>query len=410
MEHLLERFLKYVKIDTQSNEESNTSPSTDKQWNLAHLLVQELKSIGLNDAFVDEHCYVYASLPSNITDGRNIPTVGFIAHIDTSPEFTAENVNPQIIKNYDGQDIILNKEKNMILSPKDFPELKNYIGKTLITTDGTTLLGADDKAGIAEIITAIEYLVNNPQIKHGTIKIAFTPDEEIGRGTKHFDIQTFDADFAYTLDGGEIGELQFENFNAAEAKITINGRSVHPGTAKNKMINSQNVALELLSMLPQHQRPEYTENYQGFYHLISFDGNVSQTKLHLIIRDHDRKKFEQKKSLLNKIVEIINYKYQNPIVDLTIKDQYYNMREKIENVMHIIDIAKQAMIMADIIPLIKPIRGGTDGAMLSYMGLPTPNLFTGGHNFHGPYEYIPLESMQKATEVIINIILLLTEK
>jgi len=410
MEHLLERFLKYVKIDTQSNEESNTSPSTDKQWNLAHLLVQELKSIGLNDAFVDEHCYVYASLPSNITDGRNIPTVGFIAHIDTSPEFTAENVNPQIIKNYDGQDIILNKEKNMILSPKDFPELKNYIGKTLITTDGTTLLGADDKAGIAEIITAIEYLVNNPQIKHGTIKIAFTPDEEIGRGTKHFDIQTFDADFAYTLDGGEIGELQFENFNAAEAKITINGRSVHPGTAKNKMINSQNVALELLSMLPQHQRPEYTENYQGFYHLISFGGNVSQTKLHLIIRDHDRKKFEQKKSLLNKIVEIINYKYQNPIVDLTIKDQYYNMREKIENVMHIIDIAKQAMIMADIIPLIKPIRGGTDGAMLSYMGLPTPNLFTGGHNFHGPYEYIPLESMQKATEVIINIILLLTEK
>ena len=410
MEHLLERFLKYVKIDTQSNEESNTSPSTDKQWNLAHLLVQELKSIGLNDAFVDEHCYVYASLPSNITDGRNIPTVGFIAHIDTSPEFTAENVNPQIIKNYDGQDIILNKEKNMILSPKDFPELKNYIGKTLITTDGTTLLGADDKAGIAEIITAIEYLVNNPQIKHGTIKIAFTPDEEIGRGTKHFDIQTFDADFAYTLDGGEIGELQFENFNAAEAKITINGRSVHPGTAKNKMINSQNVALELLSMLPQHQRPEYTENYEGFYHLISFGGNVSQTKLHLIIRDHDRKKFEQKKSLLNKIVEIINYKYQNPIVDLTIKDQYYNMREKIENVMHIIDIAKQAMIMADIIPLIKPIRGGTDGAMLSYMGLPTPNLFTGGHNFHGPYEYIPLESMQKATEVIINIILLLTEK
>lgn len=410
MEHLLERFLKYVKIDTQSNEESNTSPSTDKQWNLAHLLVQELKSIGLNDAFVDEHCYVYASLPSNITDGRNIPTVGFIAHIDTSPEFTAENVNPQIIKNYDGQEIILNKEKNMILSPKDFPELKNYIGKTLITTDGTTLLGADDKAGIAEIITAIEYLVNNPQIKHGTIKIAFTPDEEIGRGTKHFDIQTFDADFAYTLDGGEIGELQFENFNAAEAKITINGRSVHPGTAKNKMINSQNVALELLSMLPQHQRPEYTENYEGFYHLISFKGNVSQTKLHLIIRDHDRKKFEQKKSLLNKIVEIINYKYQNPIVDLTIKDQYYNMREKIENVMHIIDVAKQAMIMTDIIPLIKPIRGGTDGAMLSYMGLPTPNLFTGGHNFHGPYEYIPLESMQKATEVIINIIQLLTEK
>ncbi len=406
MENLLNRFLRYAKIDTQSDENSQTTPSTEKQWKLAKILVEELKELGLSDAFVDDHCYVYATLKSNITDGHKVPTIGFIAHIDTSPDFTAEGVNPQIVKNYDGGDIVLNKEKNIVLSPKDFPELKNYIGQTLITTDGTTLLGADDKAGVAEIITAIEYLVNHPEIKHGTIRVAFTPDEEIGRGTKHFDVKGFGANFAYTLDGGEIGELQFENFNAAEAKLTIHGRNVHPGTAKNQMINSQHVAMELVSMLPVSERPEYTEGYEGFFHLISFTGSVEETHLHFIIRDHDRKKFEHKKAIMQHTVDFLNEKYRRELIDLDMHDQYYNMREKIEPVMYIVELAKQAMIQADIVPIIRPVRGGTDGAMLSYMGLPTPNIFTGGHNFHGRFEFIPLESMQKAVETVVGIILL----
>ncbi len=409
MENLLHRFINYVKIDTQSDENSQNTPSTEKQWTLARMLVDELQSLGLTDAYVDEYCYVYATLPSNITDGRKVPTIGFIAHMDTSPDFTAEKVNPQIVENYDGGDIVLNKEQNIVLSPKDFPELKNYIGQTLITTDGTTLLGADDKAGIAEIMTALEYLTHHPEIKHGTIKVAFTPDEEIGRGTKYFDVKGFGADFAYTLDGGEIGELQFENFNAAEAKLTIHGRNVHPGTAKNQMINSQHVAMELISMLPANERPEYTEGYEGFFHLISFTGNVEQTNLHFIIRDHDRKKFEHKKNLLQRAVQLINDKYQRQIIDMELRDQYYNMREKIEPVMHIIELAKQAMIQAEVVPIIRPVRGGTDGAMLSYMGLPTPNIFTGGHNFHGRFEFIPFQSMQKATQVVINIITLAAE-
>ena len=410
MDNLLNRFLSYVRIDTQSDENSDRTPSTDKQWNLAKLLVEELRELGLSDVRVDEHCYVYATLPSNITDGRNVPTIGFIAHLDTSPDFTAENVNPQVVENYDGGDIVLNKDQNIVLSPKDFPELKNYIGQTLITTDGTTLLGADDKAGIAEIITAVEYLISHPEIKHGTIRLAFTPDEEIGRGTKYFDVQGFGADFAYTLDGGEIGELQFENFNAAEARLTIHGRNVHPGTAKNQMINSQHVAIELISMLPVQERPEFTEGYEGFFHLISFNGNVEQTDLHFIIRDHDRRKFEHKKQIMRQAVEFLNAKYQRPLIDLHLRDQYYNMREKIEPVMHIIELAKQAMIEAGVVPIIRPVRGGTDGAMLSYKGLPTPNLFTGGHNFHGRYEFIPLESMQKAVETVVNIIRLAAEK
>ncbi len=404
---LLDRFLRYVKIDTQSDPQSETSPSTQKQFDLARLLVEELKQLGLQDARVDEHCYVYATLPAN-TD-RKLPTVGFIAHLDTSPDFSGAGVNPQIIENYDGKDIVLNKEQNIVLSPADFPELKNYTGKTLITTDGTTLLGADDKAGIAEIMTALEYLINHPEIEHGTVKVAFTPDEEIGRGTEHFDVEGFGADFAFTLDGGPLGELEYENFNAAEAKITIRGRNVHPGTAKNQMINSMLVAMEFNAMLPPAERPEHTEGYEGFYHLISFNGDVEQSKLHYIIRDHDREKFEQRKQLVRDIAEFLNKKYRRQIVDLEMKDQYYNMREKIEPVMYIIDLAKKAMQAAGVEPVVKPIRGGTDGAMLSYKGLPTPNIFTGGHNFHGRYEYIPLESMQKAVDTVVKIVELIAK-
>ncbi len=402
MDTLLERFLSYVKIDTQSDPDSQSTPSTEKQFRLANLLVNELKSMGLEDAYVDEHCYVYATLPANVN--KQLPVIGFIAHLDTSPDFNGSGVNPQIHENYDGKDIVLNAKENIVLSPEDFPELKQYIGKTLITTDGTTLLGADDKAGIAAIMQAVEFLIKNPDIKHGTIKIAFTPDEEIGRGTVHFNLEQFNADFAYTVDGGALGELEFENFNAAEAKITFNGRNVHPGTAKNQMINSMHIAKEFDAMLPPQERPEHTEGYEGFYHLISFKGDVEQTKLHYIIRDHDKEKFEQRKKLMQSIANFLNEKYQRQVVDLQLKDQYYNMREKIEPVMHIIDLAKQAMIEAGVVPKIKPIRGGTDGAMLSFKGLPTPNLFTGGHNFHGRYEFIPLESMQKAVEVIVKII------
>ncbi len=402
MENLLNRFLRYVQIDTQSDPESKTSPSTVKQFDLAKLLVEELRELGLSDVKLDEHCYVYATLPGNVTD-KQVPTIGFIAHLDTTPDFTGHNVKPLVHENYDGGDLVLNKDLNIILSPKEFPELTGYKGQTIITSDGTTLLGADDKAGIAEIMTALEYLVKNPRIKHGEIRIAFTPDEEIGRGTEHFDVQGFGAGFAYTVDGGPIGELEFENFNAAEAKVLVHGKNVHPGTAKNKMINSIRVAMEFDSLLPQHERPEHTEGYEGFYHLMSFKGDVEKSQLHYIIRDHDRQKFEARKQLFKDIAEFLNKKYNRDLIELSLRDQYYNMREKIEPVMYIVNLAEQAMQSAGVEPKIKPIRGGTDGAMLSFKGLPTPNLFTGGHNFHGRYEYIPLQSMQKAVEVIVKI-------
>ncbi len=402
MEKLVERFIKYVKIDTKSDRNSDLCPSTEKQLNLARELVKEFQELGLEDISLDENGYVMATLPSNID--KNVPNLGFIAHMDTSPDMTGENVNPQIVKNYDGDEIVLNKERNIILSPKDFPELKNYIGQDLITTDGTTLLGADDKAGVAEIMTAIEYLINNPQIKHGTVKIAFTPDEEIGRGADRFDVEKFDADIAYTVDGGEIGELEYENFNAAYAKIKINGRNVHPGTAKNKMINSILIAMEFNAMLPLNEAPQYTEGYEGFYHLHDIKGDVEETTLEYIIRDHDREKFEKKKERIKGIVKYMNDNIKQGTLELEIKDQYYNMKEKIEPFMYIVEIAERAMKEVGVKPIITPIRGGTDGARLSYMGLPCPNLFTGGHNYHGKFEYIPIESMKKSVEVILKIV------
>jgi tripeptide aminopeptidase len=408
MSNVIERFLRYVKIDTKSDPNSDTCPSTEKQFNLANELVKELKEIGLQDVSVDENGYVMATLPSN-TD-KEVPTIGFIAHMDTSPDMSGENVNPKFIENYDGGDIILNEEDNVILSPRDFPELKNYMGKTLITTDGTTLLGADDKAGIAEIITAMEYLINHPEIKHGTIKVCFTPDEEIGRGADLFNVEKFNADFGYTIDGGEIGELEYENFNASIAKIIINGRNVHPGTAKNKMINSMEIAMELNSMLPENEKPQYTEKYEGFFHLININGTVEKTNLQYLIRDHDKEKFEKKKEIMESSVIFLNKKYGENTVELQLNDQYYNMKEKIEPVMHIIDTAKRAMEEVGVTPIVKPIRGGTDGARLSFMGLPCPNIFTGGHNFHGKYEYIPTFAMEKAVEVILKIIQLYAEK
>ncbi len=396
------KFLKYLNFDTQSNPESDTNPSTVKQFELAKELERELENLGLKNIKLTDKCYLYATLPSN--SDKKLPTVGFIAHMDTAPDTTAVNVKPQIIENYDGKDIILNKQKNIILSPKDFPELKKYTGQSLITTDGTTLLGADDKAGIAEIMTALEHLTKHPEIKHGTVKIAFTPDEEIGKGADFFDINFFNADFAYTVDGGEIGELEFENFNAASLNVTIKGRNVHPGTAKNQMINSINVAHEFHSMLPNIKRPEHTTGYEGFYHLMKTEGSVDNTKMSYIIRDHDRQKFEDMKKHVAAVVDLLNKSHNREIISAEIKDTYYNMREKIEPVIHIVEIAKQAMTDAEIKPVIKPIRGGTDGSRLSYMGLPCPNIFAGGHNFHGIYEYIPVNSMIKAVEVIVNII------
>lgn len=407
MEKLVERFIKYVKIDTESDPNSDSCPSTEKQFNLARELVKELQELGLKDAAMDDNGYVMATLPSNID--KEVPTIGFIAHMDTSPDMTAENVKPQIVKNYDGSDIVLNGEKNIVLSPKDFPELKDYIGEDLITTDGTTLLGADDKAGIAEIMTAIEYLVNNPEVKHGTIKIGFTPDEEVGRGADKFDVEKFNASYAYTVDGGQIGELEFENFNAAYAKLKINGRNVHPGTAKNKMINSISIAMEFNSMLPANQVPQHTEGYEGFYHLHDIKGGVEETTVEYIIRDHDKEKFEEKKRRVESIAKYLNDNIGKGTVELDMKDQYYNMKEKIEPVMHIVETAKKAMEEVGVKPIIKPIRGGTDGARLSYMGLPCPNLFTGGHNFHGKFEYIPINSMKKSAEVIIKIVELYAE-
>ncbi len=405
MQHIINRFISYVTVDTESDPNSDTTPSTAKQWDLANKLVEELKSIGLSDVTIDENAYIMATLPSNVD--YEVPTIGFIAHFDTTPDFTGANVKPQIIENYDGGDIILNKEQNIVLSPSYFSDLLLYKGQTLITTDGTTLLGADDKAGITEIVTAMEYLINNPEIKHGTIKIGFTPDEEIGRGAHKFDVKKFGADWAYTMDGSQIGELEYENFNAAGVKVTIKGKSVHPGYAKGKMINSLLIANKFISKLPKKEVPEKTKGYEGFFHVSNIKGSIEHTEIGLIIRDHSKKKFEERKKTIQAIVNKINKKYAakfgEDIISAEIKDQYFNMKEKVEPVYHIVEIAEKAMMELGIKPLIKPIRGGTDGSQLSFMGLPCPNIFAGGHNFHGKYEYVPVESMQKATEVIVKI-------
>lgn len=401
MQNIIDRFLGYVEIDTQSDPHSTTTPSTEKQWVLAKKLEQELKQIGMSDVTLDDNGYVMATLPSNVE--RIIPVIGFISHYDTSPDFTATGVKPKIITNYDGKDIVLNPEENIVLSPNYFDDLKQYKGQTIITTDGTTLLGADDKAGVAEIVTAMEYLINNPHIRHGAVRIAFTPDEEIGRGAHKFDVKKFGAQWAYTMDGSQIGELEYENFNAAEVVVSVKGKSVHPGYAKGKMINAINILNEFLSLLPKKERPQYTAHREGFFHFHSIEGNVSQAKTTGIIRDHDRVKFDARKELIEQIVGDLTDRFGN-IITLEIQDQYYNMKEKVEPVMHIVDIAEQAMLALDIEPIIKPIRGGTDGSQLSYMGLPCPNIFAGGHNFHGPYEYIPVESMERATDVIVKVI------
>ncbi len=400
-QHLINRFISYVTVDTESDPESDTTPSSEKQWNLANALADELKQIGMQDVSIDDNAYIMATLASNVD--HEVPVIGFISHFDTSPDFTATNVNPQIIKNYDGGDIILNQEKNIVLSPNDFDDLLLYKGQTLITTDGTTLLGADDKAGIAEIVSAMEYLIGHPEIKHGEIKVGFTPDEEIGRGAHKFDVKKFGADWAYTIDGSQVGELEYENFNAAGAVVTVQGKIVHPGYAKGKMVNSMYIATEYLNSLPRMETPEHTEGREGFFHLHTIKGGVDSTQLQYIIRDHDNGHFEARKEVMLKLARELNSQYGREVVSVEIKNQYFNMREKIEPVMHIVDIAEEAMKMANIEPLIKPIRGGTDGSQLSFMGLPCPNIFAGGHNFHGRFEYVPVESMQKAIEVIVNI-------
>ena len=400
-EKIIDRFMSYVTIDTQSDPYSTTTPSTEKQWDLARELVDELQAIGMQDVTIDEHAYIMATLPSNVD--YTVPTIGFIAHMDTSPDYDATKVKPQIIRNYDGGDIVLNPEQNIVLSPEDFKELRHYKGQTLITTDGTTLLGADDKAGITEIVSAMEYLIQHPEIPHGTIRIGFTPDEEIGRGAHLFDVQKFNADWAYTLDGSQIGELEYENFNAAEAIITISGRMVHPGYAKGTMINSMLIAQDFIGSLPPLETPEHTEGRQGFFHLYEIDGHVEKTVLRYIIRDHEKEHFEARKQVLEKLTNQLNEQYGEGTIVAEITDQYYNMEEKVAPVFHIVEIAEKAMETAGIKPLIKPIRGGTDGAQLSYMGLPCPNIFAGGHNFHGKYEYVPVESMMKATQVVIRI-------
>lgn len=401
MSNVIKKFLQYVKIETTSDENSETVPSTKTQLEFAKFLGKELEELGLEDVSVDDNGYVMATLSSNMD--KEVSTIGFIAHMDTSPDISGKDVNPKIIENYDGKDIVLNEEKDIVLSVKDFPSIKNYVGETLITTDGTTLLGADNKAGVAEIITAVEYLINNPDIPHGTIKIGFTPDEEIGRGADHFDVEKFGADFAYTIDGGPIGELNYENFNAASAKISIQGSNIHPGSAKGQMVNSMLVGMELNSMLPVNEKPEYTENYEGFFHLVGFEGSVEETEMAYIIRDHDLVKFNEKKDTIKEVVNFLNYKY-NDAITLNVDDSYYNMKEKIEPSIEIIKIATKAMEEVEIEPIVTPIRGGTDGARLSYMGLPCPNIFTGGHNYHGKYEYIPVIAMEKAVKVILKII------
>ena len=400
-DHIIKRFISYVTIDTESDPNNPDFPSSDNQWDLANLLVKELKDIGMSDVTLDKHCYVMATLPSNLD--YDVPTIGFVSHIDTTPDYTGANVKPIIHHEYDGKDIVLNENENIVLSPSYFDDLLQYKGQTIITTDGTTLLGADDKAGITEIVSAMEYLINHPEIKHGKIRICFTPDEEVGKGAHKFDIKKFGADWAYTMDGSQIGELEYENFNAASAKITINGKIVHPGYAKGKMINSMSIAGDFILRLPSEEVPESTEGYEGFFHLHQFKGNVEQSILQYIIRDHDTDLFNNRKQFMIDLVAKMNSELGNNSIELDIKDQYYNMKEKVIPVMHIVDIAEEVMRDIGITPLIKPIRGGTDGSQLSFMGLPCPNIFAGGHNFHGRYEYVPVESMIKATEVIIGI-------
>ena len=400
MTPVVKRFLEYIKYDTESSTTSGQTPSSPGQMIFAEKLVEDLKILGLEDISLDKNGYIMATLPAN-TD-KKVPTIGFIAHMDTSPDMSGKDITPRIVDKYNGKNIILNKENNIILSPTDFPEILNYIGQDIIVTDGTTLLGADDKAGLSEIITAIEFLKNHPEIKHGKIRIGFTPDEEIGQGADHFDVEKFGADWAYTIDGGQIGELEYENFNAAGVSIKIQGRNVHPGTAKDKMVNALIVANKLISMLPANERPEHTEGYEGFFHLVAVNGDVDAASLGYIIRDHDRQKYEQKKELIKDTVNHINRLYPNSTT-LEVKDQYFNMREKVEPVLHIVDLAHKAMEEVGVTPIVKPIRGGTDGSRLSYMGLPCPNIFGGGHNFHGRYEYIPIPSMEKAVEVIVKI-------
>jgi len=399
MEKVVERFLKYAKEYTTSNPESKTFPSTERQKVFMKKLEDELKEIGLQEVEMDDNGYLMATIPAN--GAENAPVVGFVAHVDTSPDFSGENVKPQIIENYDGTPVKL--KNDVTIDPAEFPEILKYKGQSIITADGTTLLGADDKAGIAEIVTAAEILLNDKSIKHGKIRLGFTPDEEIGKGADYFDVKKFGADFAYTLDGSELGELEFENFNAASAKITVNGRSVHPGYAKDKMVNALLVANKIISMLPAHQRPEHTEKYDGFYHLLSLNGNVEKAEMQYFIRDHDAKKFEHKKQLLKEIIGVVNTELGRELVKLEMENQYYNMRQKVEPVIYVVNIAEEAMKKAGVTPIVKAIRGGTDGARLSYEGLPCPNVFAGGHNFHGPYEFIPIPSMLKAVEVVLNI-------
>lgn len=404
---VVDRFLKYVKFDTESSTETGTTPSTPGQMVLAHELEKELHEMGLEDISLDEKGYIMATLPAN-TD-KEVPTIGFVAHMDTSPDLTGKDVNPQIVKNYDGKDIILNKDLNIVLSPNDFPEMQDYVGQDLIVTDGKTLLGADDKAGIAEILTAIKYLKDHPEIKHGKIRIGFTPDEEIGAGADYFDVEKFGCKWAYTMDGGPIGELEYENFNAAGVKINIQGRSVHPGYAKDKMVNALVVANKLVSLLPSNERPEHTTGYEGFFHLTNISGTVDAATVGYIIRDHDREIFEKRKQIMLDTIAFINKLYPDSTT-VEIKDQYYNMREKVEPVKHVVDLAFEAMTAVGVTPIVKPIRGGTDGARLSFMGLPCPNIFAGGHNFHGRYEFVPIQSMEKAVQVIIKIAELVTSK
>lgn len=399
-EQVIERLIRYTKIDTQSDAASSTTPSTQKQFDLLHVLRDELKEIGLTDITLDEHGYLFATLPSNTT--KEVPTLGFLAHVDTATDYTGTNVKPQRINNYDGGDIQLNAD--LVMSPSEFPELKNYVGQTLITTDGTTLLGADDKAGIAEIMTAMAYLVQNPQIKHGTLRVAFTPDEEIGRGPHKFDVAAFNADFAYTMDGGPLGELQFESFNAAGATVTTTGVSVHPGSAKDKMVNAITTAIAFQNQMPADAVPEKTEGYEGFIHLMDFNGKIEHAEMSYIIRDHDREKFEAKKKFMQDTVKAMQATYGETAIQIDIEDQYYNMGEKITPVKEIVDIASEAMHKLGITPNTLPIRGGTDGSQLSYMGLPTPNIFAGGENMHGKFEYVSAETMEKATQVIIEIV------
>ena len=405
MEKLLDKFLRYVAVETTSNEDSETQPSSAKELDLLRLLRDELIQMGIK-AELDEYGYVMATIPANTR--KKIPAVGFIAHVDTAPDASGKDIKPQIIKKWDGNDIVLNKKKNIVLRTSEFPEMLQYKGQTMITTDGTTLLGADDKAGVAEIMWAAQYLMEHPEIKHGEIKIGFTPDEEIGRGVVKFDVEKFGARYAYTMDGGEIGELEYENFNAAGAKIHIQGSNIHPGYGKDKMVNSMLIAMELDAMLPEEQRPRYTQGYEGFFHLTNINGTVEETNMSYIIRDHDSAKFEEKKALMTSIVKYLNQKY-GKVVKLELKHQYYNMRQEVEPHFFIVEKAIKAMEMAGVKPKVQPIRGGTDGANLSFMGLPCPNIFAGGHNFHGKLEYVPLESMEKAAEVILNIIKLFAE-